>query len=449
MNPLSIAAIAIFVVTLILMIRRPRGMNLGVAAGIGALASLLVGTVSPALVYEALADIWDAALAFLGIVMLSVTLDAMGFFRWAALRVARLADGNGVKLFFLISLLTASVSILFANDSAILILTPIVIEIVRDLKMSQKNSLAYLFGAGLIADTAAMPLITSNPVNILSADFFSYTFIQHMLFMAPVAIVTLFMSIMILYAYFRKDVPLAYSTEEVEKLIQASSKPLLLKTCIMTLVAIDIGYVLTSLLRIPVSFVIFSGAIFLLLVYSVKTQRISQSIKTYDRPLLVLKRVNWDILFFMVSIFLVVQGLRVAGTVDFFANLFVMSLQLPFALSVLVPSFIVTIGASIMNNWPMTMVGLLSIEMAVDSAGLGAQAVTSLIFSNIIGNNLGPHFFPIGSLAILMWLAILKRKGLTITLRDYLKVGSVLSILEVTVASIILWLELTFFGLVL
>ena len=449
MNPLSIAAIAIFVVTLILMIRRPRGMNLGVAAGIGALASLLVGTVSPALVYEALADIWDAALAFLGIVMLSVTLDAMGFFRWAALRVARLADGNGVKLFFLISLLTASVSILFANDSAILILTPIVIEIVRDLKMSQKNSLTYLFGAGLIADTAAMPLITSNPVNILSADYFSYTFIQHMLFMAPVAIVTLFMSIMILYAYFRKDVPLAYSTEEVEKLIQASSKPLLLKTCIMTLVAIDIGYVLTSLLRIPVSFVIFSGAIFLLLVYSVKTQRISQSIKTYDKPLLVLKRVNWDILFFMVSIFLVVQGLRVAGTVDFFANLFIMSLQLPFVLSVLVPSFIVTIGASIMNNWPMTMVGLLSIEMAVDSAGLGAQAVTSLIFSNIIGNNLGPHFFPIGSLAILMWLAILKRKGLTITLRDYLKVGSVLSILEVTVASIILWLELTFLGLVL
>jgi len=448
-NYISFVAIAIFVVTLILMIRRPKGMNLGVAAGIGALASLLVGTVSPALVYEALEDIWDAALAFLGIVMLSVTLDAMGFFRWAALRVARLADGNGVKLFFLVSLLTASVSILFANDSAILILTPIVIEVVRDLKMNEKNSLAYLFGAGLIADTAAMPLITSNPVNILSADYFSYTFIQHMIFMTPVAIVTLFMSIMILYAYFRRDIPLTYSTEEVEKLIQANPRPLLLRTCIMTLVAIDVGYVLTSLLRIPVSFVIFSGAVFLLLVYAVKTQRISQSLTTYDRPLLVVKRVNWDILFFMVSIFLVVQGLRVAGTVDFFATLFVMSLQLPSVLSVLVPSFIVTVGASIMNNWPMTMVGLLSIEMAADSTGLGAQAVTSLIFSNIIGNNLGPHFFPIGSLAILMWLAILKRKGLIITLRDYLKVGSVLSILEVTVASIILWLELTFFGLVL
>jgi arsenical pump membrane protein len=125
----AVASLGIFLVTLFLMIKRPRGINLGVAAGAGAIASLLLGTVSIGDAVEAFRDIWDASLAFIGIVATSVTLDAMGFFKWAALRVAKLARGSGLKLYFYIALLTTAVSILFANDSAVLILTPIVLEI--------------------------------------------------------------------------------------------------------------------------------------------------------------------------------------------------------------------------------------------------------------------------------------------------------------------------------
>jgi len=157
------------------MIKRPFGIKLGYAAAIGAAASLLLGTVSLNQAAYSFLHIWDAALAFIGIVALSVVLDALGFFRWAALRVVHLAKGSGLRLYFYVSLLTAAVSILFANDSAVLILTPIVLEIIIALKIDGKGRLAYLFAAGLIADTAAMPLITSNPINILSADFFGYT----------------------------------------------------------------------------------------------------------------------------------------------------------------------------------------------------------------------------------------------------------------------------------
>ena len=160
------------------MIKRPRGLRLGYAAGIGAIASLLLGTVSLGQAAQSFLNIWDAALAFLGIIALSVTLEAMGFFRWAALHVVRFADGSGLKLYFYVALLTAVVSILFANDSAVLILTPIVLEIVTCLRLDKKGKLAFLFTAGLIADTAAMPLITSNPINILSADYFKYSFVD-------------------------------------------------------------------------------------------------------------------------------------------------------------------------------------------------------------------------------------------------------------------------------
>ncbi len=206
MDYIVVAALAVFGLTLFLMIKRPFGIRLGYAAAIGAIFSLILGTVTLEQTLQSFVVIWDAALAFLGIVALSVTLDAMGFFRWAALRVVRLARGSGVRLYFYVSLLTAAVSILFANDSAVLILTPIVLEIVTCLGIEGKGRFAYLFSAGLIADTAAMPLITSNPINIVSADFFKYTFITHLEFMGPIAVATIISSLLLVYLFFRKRI---------------------------------------------------------------------------------------------------------------------------------------------------------------------------------------------------------------------------------------------------
>ncbi len=95
-----------------------------------------------------------------------------------------------------------------------------------------------------------------------------------------------------------------------------------------------------------------------------------------------------------------------------------------------------------MNNWPMTILGMLSIHQAA----VTGPALTGLIFSNIIGNNLGPHFFPLGSLAILMWLEIMRRRGVDLSIKEYIKVGAVLSIAQVAIASLVLWIEITYFG---
>ena len=441
MNYLSVAAVAVFIVTLFLMIKRPFGLRLGYAAGIGAAASLLLGTVSLGQAAQSFLNIWDAALAFLGIVALSVTLDAMGFFRWAALRVVKMAGGSGLRLFFYIALLTAAVSILFANDSAVLILTPIVLEVVTCLGIDMKGKLAYLFTAGLMADTAAMPLITSNPINILSADFFKYSFIDHLIFMGPVAVATILSSLLLFYLFFRKQIPKAYDVKTADSLTKGKPaiSSLLLKISLVTLVAVDIGYVLTSLNRFPVSIVICSGAAFLVTVYWF-TLKWNGSVNGEKKGLRGLARdINWDIVLFMFSIFLVVQGLETAGVTNLLASALLAASKLPSALGIFAPSMVITVGASFMNNWPMTILGLLSIQ----HIGASGSTLTGLIFSNIIGNNLGPHFFPLGSLAIVMWLEMMRRKGINISLKQYLKVGAVLSIAQVAIASALLWAELS------
>jgi len=149
---------------------------------------------------------------------------------------------------------------------------------------------------------------------------------------------------------------------------------------------------------------------------------------------------------FMLSIFLVAQGLTNAGITYLLASLLVETNSMPSIFGIITPSLIVTFGASLMNNWPMTILGLMSIQQITDTIVLSNQMFTGLVFSNIICNNLGPHFFPLGSLAILMWLEVMKRKGVNISLKSYLKVGAVLSIVEVVVASVVLWVEINYFS---
>lgn len=396
---------AIFLLTLIFVIWQPRGLQIGTTAVVGAIVALIVGVVSISDVWIVTGIVWDATLAFVGIIILSLVLDEIGFFEWCAIKMAGLSHGNGHLMFVYSILLGAFISALFANDGAALILTPILLAKMRILKLNAKNIVAFLLAGGFISDSASLPFVFSNLTNIVTANYFSIGFAEYLSVMYIPYIVSTLVTIIVLWLFLRKDIPQHVDITLLKNPDDVLKSKTLFYISWLFLALLLIGYFVGDAYDLPISLFALGGGLLFLL--------IANSFKVID-PKAIIKSAPWQVVWFSIGLYIVVYGLKNAGLTDYLHTVLLSLSERGDTIAVVGTGFIAAALSAIMNNMPTVMI----MDIALND--IPNQA---LAYANIIGCNLGPKMTPFGSLATLLWLHVLAQKGVKITFWQYSKFG--------------------------
>ena len=399
----------IFIITLTFVIVQPKNIQIGTSAIFGAFIALIFGVVTFSDVLDVTNIVWDATLAFIGIIILSLVLDEIGFFEWAALKMAKFSNGSGLKMFIYSILLGAFVSALFANDGAALILTPILLAKMRILQLNMKTIVAFLLAGGFISDSASLPFVFSNLTNIVTANYFSIGFAQYFFDMIIPFIVSVIASTIFLWLILRKDIPKMVDITLLKEPKSVIKNMKLFYFSWVFLAFLLCAYFLGDAYDLPISIFALGGATIFLIIAT-----ISKSVE----PLKIIKEAPWQVVWFSIGLYIVVYGLKNAGLTDYLAIILKDLSLRGETIAVLGTGFIAAFLSAIMNNMPTIMI----MDIALND--IQNQA---MIYANIVGCNLGPKMTPFGSLATLLWLHVLSQKGVKIGFWEYSKFGLIVT----------------------
>ncbi len=409
------------------MIKRPFGIGIGYSALAGAAASLVLGITTISDVEIVWGIVWNATFTLVAIIIASLIFDEAGFFEYLALRIVRLSGGSGKRLFLFIILLGSLISAFFANDGTALVLTPIVYSILVKIGARKGSILAFIMATGFIADAASMPFVISNLVNIVTSSYFGISFLEYTAVMVIPDLVAISASLLFLWLFFRKSVMPAFESME-SGYGDVVRDPLVFKIAAPFIISLVIVYALGGILGVPVALIAVPAVVVLTLI-SFRTGRLDVRAAIRGAP--------WQIVLFSLGMYIIVFGMGREGITAYLTEIIIRMQGLPGPLSVIASGFAFAAIAAVMNNMPSVMIINLSIGQLSGN--------TAMIFTNVIANDIGPKFTTIGSLATLLWLHSLERKGVArVSGLYYTKVGLCIGIPVLFLTLLSLWITMNF-----
>jgi arsenical pump membrane protein len=413
-------ALTIFIPTIALIMVRPRHFTEATAAALGAAAMLIFGLITPSQVLEVLIANANVLLFFLGLMLISIVAERAGFFEWCAFKSVRLARGEAPILLGIVFGLGALITAFFSNDATALVLTPVVFVLVTRLKL---NPLPFVFACAFIANTASMILPMSNPVNLLAVERFNITLTDYLKFLLVPAALVILLNIGLFGIIFKKEIS-TVSTDslpgepvKVDRYFLAVCGGLLLTAA---------GYLVSSFYGLPLAVPALGGSLVLLATgFSFRRLKVTQ----------VTSGLSWFIFLFIFSLALLVKGLENSGVTAAIASLLAsLGASGPFQ-ALLATTFGTAIGSNLINNWSMMMISVSSLATLTTLPSFNP----ALVYGAIMGADLGPNFAILGSLSSMLWLILLRQRGLEIRPIQYLKIGLIVTPPMLIVGTLVLY----------
>ncbi len=406
MIPLAAAhgvLLGIVLLSLALMLVRPRNIPEVYWVGGGAVLLVLLRLVSPGLVLKAVAKGTDVYLFLIGMMLLSAVAEENGVFDWLSSAAVRLARGSSKRLFLLIYGLGTIVTICMSNDATAVVLTPAILAAVRKAKVTP---LPYLFACALVANAASFVLPISNPANLVVFRQGMPTLGQWLLRFGVPSLLSIGVTYAAMRLYFRKDLqtPLQDGDAATIEALRPAGRVVVIG------IALVVGVLLAaSALGIDLGMPACVAALLL---------TIGLWLKERGSLLQPFRSISWATLLLVAGLFVLVDAVESIGGLTVTGRWLREAGQLPPAGGALLVSFFVAVGNNLVNNLPLGLLAAATLH-ATPPSRLLADAV-------LIGVDLGPNLSITGSLATILWLLALRREGLNVEFGAFLRVGGVL-----------------------
>lgn len=440
----------VFIITVIFLMWRPGGLNESIPTSLGALLLVITGVSSLTHILGIFEIVSGAAITILSTIVMSIILDSIGFFRWIAVNMIEKARGSGFRLFWLILLLCFLMTIFFNNDGSILITTPIIIRICVMLRLKMHQQLPYLISGALIATASSAPIGLSNLANLIALKMVGLnlnTYTQMMFIPSMLGITA--MTLLLLY-YFRKSIPRTIHHFPIS--MQNASGPgyhplqttesdnsknnvdwWLFRVCIGIVVFIRAGYFLAEQFGIHMEIVAITGVVLML---AVRWYRTRSGLKD------VVTQTPWHILLFAFSIYIIVDSLHRAGMTAWITDFTGPIAANGNASLIAVSGLLLTVLSNLFNNLPSVMIG----TFAVTDLHLSDAQLHLAYLANILGSDIGALLTPIGTLATLIWMYILRTHHIRVSWKQYMKVTFIVIPISLIISlfSLYIWVAVLF-----
>ncbi|MGH7722461.1 MAG: SLC13 family permease [Candidatus Dormibacteria bacterium] len=395
-------AVLVAAITLAAVLGRPRGAPEGLSAAAGAAAMVLLGLAAPGNAGRAIAGNWNVLLFFAGLLAVAGLADEAGVFD-AVTGIALRAGGRSpLRLLMAVCAAGCVVTAFLSNDATALILTPVVALAAQ---RAGADPVPYALATSYIADAASGLLPVANPVNILTIDATHVALGTYLgVLLLPAVLVVVATVAALAWALRGRLQPLRTATP-------GGVPSPLVRPAAAVLVALAVAYVAATSLRLPVGLVAAAGAVALATVVGRRAPRRLQRLRS---------DVSWSVLLFVAGLFVVVQGLEDTGVTGAVLHwwLGAGSGSTPSAVAAFGGA---ALGSNLINNLPMTLVtlsGLHPLGAAATNAALGAA----------LGADVGPNLTPLGSLATMLWLVLLRSRGISISAATYVRYGILVTV---------------------
>jgi len=393
---------------------------------LGALVLIIFGladvvVVGKALVADTAINPLKILVLFISMTILSIFLDELGFFRYLASVTLKKAKTGQMKLFLYLYLIVSVLTVFTSNDIIILSFTPFICYFAKNAKI---NPIPYLAAEFVAANTWSMALIIGNPTNIYLATAYGIDFISYLKVMILPTLGAGIVAFLALLLLFRKKLSAPIEGEPEDIVIQDK---LLLWVGIAHLALCTLLLAIGSYINLEMWLVSLSAVvslfIFTVVIALVRKQKPVQLLGC-------LKRAPWQLIPFILSMFVMIVVLQEKGVTQAIGNL------LGTDLAVLKYGITSFLSANLINNIPMSVLFSSILTTVEGSAALQA------VFATVIGSNIGAFLTPIGALAGIMWSSILNEHNLKFGYLDFLKIGVTIAIPTLLAALGVVWLIL-------